>query len=347
MAMQGTSFPIGRLVVLLLSSAFFNAEAAPSGAAIIGSAIPTSPYTNRMIVEEPKLSAPGWGLPLVTWPAAPCEVWLKASSNYCGTKLVKGSGTQADPYIGAFDLIRSNLPAQAWIHLGPGVFWTEANWNTPAKTGQRWSGAGMGTTTVRRDRGFGLNRDQSIFWSYSDQVTLEDMTLDANGARSDVWQRNGCDLWGSFNTVRRVEVINATGCWTNHAECFPIFVGWSNYTTGNVISECRVRQPAGDYITGISLNGGGWVDRCVAELPTAYGNCCFQGSCINGATFTLNTSLGGFYGYYSDWGSDTNLTLAFNDFSRSSQAVVITKGSTNWVTVGFRSIGNRGAVDQN
>lgn len=282
-----------------------------------------------------------------TFPGPLSEVYvIPWPTNCTGTRLITGYGTHYAPFSGDLDAIKQRLPDHCRVRLSGGIYWSGASWGLNAKAGQSWSGAGIGITIIRRDPAFSLPRDQTLFWSYEDGITIEDMTLDANGQPGDVWQRNGLDLFGSQNTVRRVEVINATGSWTNHAECFPIFVGWSNYTRGNLISECRVSRPRGDYITGISLNGGGIVEKCVVDLPAAYGNCSFQGSCINGAVFTLNTALGGFYGYYSDWGSDTNLTLTWNDFSRSQQAIVIQKGSTNWVTKGFLSIGNRGAADQ-
>lgn len=263
------------------------------------------------------------------------EVWIAASTNAAGTGYAAGLGTIASPLVGDLDFIKAKLPALCRVHISAGDFWTAGGWDVPLKAFQHWSGAGMFATRVHMARRFALQRDQSVFWSDANGITIEDMTLDANGADKDEWQRNGLDLFGQHISVRRVRVIGSVGNRVLQRECFPIFVGIGNAPGArSIITECEVSQCRGDYITAINLNGQGVVSFCRVELPqvdpSMYGSwAAYNSSRGENTLFLANVSEGGLCGYYTDTGSETNLSLIGNTFRNCQSGIVVNKYTTS------------------
>lgn len=277
------------------------------------------------------------------------EVWLFPSgTNALGSGFAEGVGSPAIPLVGDYDMLRRSMPPYTHVHLMGGDYWSAADWDTPLKQGQVWEGAGIGITTIHRDPRFHQKRDQSLMWSYDNGIQIKNMSLDANGQPGDLWQRNGIDLFGSYNLVDGVDVQGATGNWTNHTECFPIFVGNTSNNVANIVRNCWVHDPAGRYITAISVTGQVTVENCRVDLPQYSDQhfACFQGSWLRDALFLNNTAVGGDFAYYSDTGMDINFTLAFNNFDSSTNAIFINKApNLGWFIKNYVATRNIGAVD--
>lgn len=165
------------------------------------------------------------------------EVWVSARTNALGTGFVAGSGTVSDPFYGDFDVVMRSIGPRTTVHLLPGVHYTKGvgYWPTNEvflKPYQRLVGAGMDTTTVRRDTNFYYGSGETVLVSWNDGVELSDMTVDANADGSEPLYQNGC--------------------LSNSSECFAVNFGggWSS------VSECEVSSVKGNYISAFCLEAG-------------------------------------------------------------------------------------------
>ncbi|MEY2547354.1 MAG: hypothetical protein QOG48_2471, partial [Verrucomicrobiota bacterium] len=81
-------------------------------------------------------------------PSPALEVWLSIRNDG-----LPGSGTQTDPYDAStdskFDTIVAPLPENTYIHLGPGIFWTNITKTWALRSGWVLEGAGIDITTLQ------------------------------------------------------------------------------------------------------------------------------------------------------------------------------------------------------
>ncbi len=260
----------------------------------------------------------------VVWPRVYGEVWIgPAVRSNLGTRAVVGDGSRERPFVGDFDWMRQNLTNNVRVHLRVGNYWTAADGSGPLRTGQRWSGAGMGLTVIRRDPESALERSQAIFVSQESGIMVEEMTLDPRGNEVERWKRSGLELVGSYNTVREIEVVHPSGCARTGQECFAIFVGGPG-TVGNRVMGCRVRSVRGDYVTAVTVNGQAVTSFCQVEFLAGVAGAFagYQASYGQDALFFGNRSIGGGYGYYTDTGSDTNVVVMGNFFTGCVSGIV-------------------------
>lgn len=212
----------------------------------------------------------------------------------------RGSGTAGDPYNGS-ELVEANgllrfdnilnsdeVPANATIRLGPGVFKTGggdgANRLFPPpwlpKSGQRIIGSGMFATTLKLSlTAEDTTRDAKFYaigLPYASVTSYEvsDLTIDCDldgqpnsvqGGTTYQYARiavGAIALAGRNIRIHRVRVIN-WGSKTRTQECFPIAVGGGGTVPprypaeelSNVVEDCILEQPAwntGWQVTGLA-----------------------------------------------------------------------------------------------
>ena len=211
------------------------------------------------------------------------NVWISKR-----TDGVAGTGTQADPFDGStqaqFDEVMSGIPANTWIHLGPGTFRTSVTKPWWVKPGWVVEGAGMDQTTVQLTGNVaGKHTNVVCFESSpnvsSDYIVLRDLTCDANWAELSATADTGLNgekniktgalaLYGSNNLVQRVRSINTYGSWPNKQEQFAILVVGprTGDGTGNVIDSCKAELPQGTYGSPFALHG--WTNSLPHHLIT-------------------------------------------------------------------------------
>ncbi len=265
------------------------------------------------------------------------EVWLSAKTNALGSGRIWGSGSLADPFYGDFNAIINSLQTNTTIHLLPGVFHTKgfvwAHGDLALKANQRVIGAGIDVTIIRRDRRWhdDVGQNDGELWSRADGIEVSDLTIDASGSASDRYKNNAIGLYGSHCVVRRVKAINCSGNLARGQESFPFALGnQKGGSVGNILSECRVSSVRGDYFSAVILNGQGIVEKSRVSFPTLTNRNqglfhAYTVGWSENALFFANFCEGGSFGFYTDTGSLTNLTIMANIFKDVVGGVYIPK----------------------
>ena len=171
-----------------------------------------------------------------------------------------------------FDEAMRNLPEDAVIHLGAGVFETkgysqngDSAWQP--KAGQKILGSGMAATTLQlvharvpgdeKSRGTGkpTHAIGSDYYPFIDHLEVRDLTMDCNvfgqavpaGREFAEVSCGAIAVGGSFQRIQRVRVINF-GTQTRDIECFLIGVAGPHPSltqpVNSVIEDCIVEQPS-------------------------------------------------------------------------------------------------------
>jgi hypothetical protein len=263
------------------------------------------------------------------------EVWISARTNALGTGAIFGNGAITNPFYGDFDAIIKSLATNTTIHLLPGIHYTiGTNWSgLQLKAYQRVIGAGIDTTTVRRDTNFSYNAGTVVFNSSADGVEVRDLTLDANANGTESYVQSALFLTGNYSKIHRVRAIHSSGNTSTGQECFVIFVSGTN----SIVSEAEVSSVRGNYCSAISLTAsdnnlcvGSIVEHCKVIFPvlTNGSSSYFQAYLASGtrnALFDGNISEGGGSGFYTDTGSETNLTIVNCTFKNVWYGIGITK----------------------
>ncbi len=113
----------------------------------------------------------------------------------------------------------------------------------------------------------------------TDFATIRDLTIDGNWAQLSTTadagvggekniKVNAISIWGSNNLVQRVRSINTYGSWANQREQFVISLGSPRSADGtnDVIQDCRVELPYGNYGAPFAL--AGWLNSAPYHLIT-------------------------------------------------------------------------------
>lgn len=264
------------------------------------------------------------------------------ASNYTGTGYVAGRGTAASPFVGDLDTIFSNAPANSTTILSAGQFYIKGNYTYFLKAGQKIIGQGKDVTVIKRDsRYFGR---AEMFITYASEVDIESLTLDINATGAEPYVLGGIQMYGDHNTIAHVKAINASGSWTNSAECFVLFQ--QCFTTPslnpighNRIFDCEVSSTHGDYIAGIAVDSEGEAEFNDVELPLIVGTepawlTAYQVGGSYNARVIHNLANGGTASFYTDTSWETNLTIAYNTFRNSRMGIYLSKGGV----VGFDGV---------
>lgn len=246
------------------------------------------------------------------------EFWVSPyPTNALGTGIVTGQGTLASPYTGDFDTIISLEPTNTTAHLGPGVFYTKGDGTWAILGNRRIVGAGKFTTTIRRDPRFSYNQNQPVLTAAGDNITLEDFTIDAACTNGEPYSHNAISLFGDNPVLRGLNVVGVSGKWPN-LECFSYFIcpTVNDPSFGGTISGCSLSDVMGDYVEGFSVWGGCRVVNCDVTFPTLTNNAHppffngFQAAHSYGARFDRCRQIGGSGFFYTDTGSDSDLSIS-------------------------------------
>lgn len=219
-----------------------------------------------------------------------------------------------------FDLasLLANPPTDGLIQLQSGIFTIPADGvqNKCLASKIHLKGNGPQQTTILRDPNpaYAAN-NQPVLWFTGDDVTVENLTLDANAGDSDIYTRGCLRMDGRNPQSIRVRGLHASGWWEPGApggnECFAFFV---THPDGGLISQCSLSEVRGNYVEGFCHNG--MTRDCLVEYPPSdgsieppfYGG--FQVSGSNGASIIGCTQRGGSAFLYTDTGSDSNVLIA-------------------------------------
>lgn len=277
-----------------------------------------------------------------------------------------GSGSKSDPFdlstVAKFDAMMVGLPANYTVNLGPGTYLTNG-WSDyvtggagyTLKAGQRIIGAGMDNTIIKLnpsgpwfEPGVYTN-GTNIFVSYSDNVTISDLTCDANwsnlkkldGTAWPVSSKVGSIfLNGSHCSVSRVKAIHGYGNLAGGKEGFDILIGdaGAGAITDCLIEDCVVDSFLGDYGQGIGIAPN------QQAYPTGMGSI-IRGCRVNahlgtsayvasgyGVILEGNTAMGCTRGFYMDTGNVEGLIIRGNLFMRCTDIRVIDIFPTNGAT---------------
>lgn len=267
------------------------------------------------------------------------EFWVSPyMTNALGTGFITGQGTPQSPYTGDFDAIMKGSKTNTAIHLGPGVFYTRAigDWNL--QTGQKMNGAGIGITAILRDPRWSYNQNQPVLLAVGDDISLSDLTIDAACTNGEPFIHNAITLFGDRPELRRLWAIRVSGKWP-YLECFSYFIcpSASDPASGGIISECYLSQVMGDYVEGFCVWGGAHVYHCTAVFPILTNNAHppffngFQAAYSYGARFESCTQIGGSGVFYTDTGSDTDLTISGIFAFNVMQGVIIVRQAGQYI----------------
>ena len=270
------------------------------------------------------------------------EYWIEPNTN--GLNM----GTIGNPFFGntqiAFDTVMSNLVyysgGHVVIHLLPGTYRTagySAYYIGPYTT---ISGSSMETTIVQ----FALTNQLAgvlVGVNGAGNITIENLTVDCNGQNN--YKINGVYLTGSFETVKRVKVINSIGNQNNGWEAFPVCMDETFGPTKDLIVEdCVVSNCLGNYGDAFAVAGGNsCILNCRAYLPSGLGLTNGWWAGINCAGFN-NTKIignhieGGVYGFYMDTYPGDGILLEGNTFHGQNYGIQFNNGSplTNILVIG-------------
>jgi hypothetical protein len=269
----------------------------------------------------------------------PREYWIStnATGNYFTNATHYSGGTLDNPLDGStqqtFDFNMSNMPPNSVVHLLPGTYQTLGNipggWGV--KDNQRILGSGMNITVLQHpawevtnhsliDRcsvvGCGANAGPPT------NVDLEDFTVDGNYYRSnysagDYASFEGITLFGSYNTVNHVRVINlAAYAPTNgYKESWGIVIDPYHGSDHNLIENCEVSHfTATNYcdLGAIFIMGSGVItnNTVIQEEPcdTIYAIAELSGSISGNTTIGCST-----FSYIDDGTLNVNNLLISNN----------------------------------
>jgi hypothetical protein len=280
----------------------------------------------------------------------PYEYWIStnATGNYFTNATHYSGGTLDNPFDGstqqAFDLNMSKMPANSVIHLLPGIYQTlgsnPAGWGV--KDNQRILGSGMNLTVLQHPAWEVTNH--SLIDGYSvvgsqaspTNVDLENFTVDGNYYRSnypagDYASIDGITLFGSYNTVNNVRVINlAAYAPTNgYKEAWGITINPYHGSDHNLIENCEVSHFTATNIcdlSAIAIWGSGVMtgNTVIQEEPcdTTYGFEELSGS-ISG-----NITVGCSIFSYMDNGNNN-----INNLSVSNNSILYGQFGIAWMNV--------------
>ena len=212
------------------------------------------------------------------------DVWILIRTD--GTA---GSGTQADPYDGStmakFDALMDSFQSTSslGIHLGPGMFRTNAAHTWYVRSGWVVDGAGIDVTFIQLGGNASGKAGVGCFLTdpnlATNSVTISNMTVDCNWAELSATANAGVGgekniktgvlfFYGSNNLIDHVRSINSYGSAANHKEQFTFFVAGPRNGDGdnNVIQFCRAEQPQGNYGSPYAL--AGWINSMPFHLIT-------------------------------------------------------------------------------
>ena len=175
-------------------------------------------------------------------------------------------------------------------------------------------GAGSGLTTIRRELPEVGN--QPVLRCIGDNVTVDNLTLDANGSDTDRYVHAGLQIDGRNAKVRNVEVINASGQKNLKQECWAFFIVTDETQPTGLVQDCLVTNVHGDYVRGFAFGGtdcGGNIVRCRAEFPhlTALDGPIFAGFQAAGSSRIIDcTQDGGMDMFYTDTNSSRYMRIS-------------------------------------
>lgn len=262
------------------------------------------------------------------------EVWIAPGAVH------GGRGTEAQPWIVSaaktFDHLVSRQPEATIINLQAGVFPTYGTNGFRLKSGQRMIGAGVGRTVLRLvapPPGAVLASMIGSEGDNTEDIVVQDLTLDCN--YQSAWGRitvQAIGLAGTFQTIRRVECVNAAGF---AQECFAIGIFASTRdSVGNLIEGCKLSSYQGGWCTGIAIVNNSTLQN--SESPVAFftrgvirnnnvvlqgtpgGNnnqCAYGAGGTRAALFVGNSSSNATYGFNFDTCRLSNVTLQGNTFT--------------------------------
>ncbi len=286
--------------------------------------------------------------PTTVWAAGDTnEIWISARTNALGTGFIWGSGSITDPFYGDFNAIMGGLPTNTTIHLLPGIHYTSGYEIQPGdftlKANQKVIGSGIDVTIVRRDVSIHpeTTQNEGEFFSSADGIEISDLTVDASGVTGNTYKNNGMTLSGNYCAVRRVKIVNLSGNTATHGgqESFGVNLG-NIGMLGNIISECEVSSAQGDYTSAFLFAGQGVVEnnRVLFPIATPTSNPSFFAyttAYSQNAVFTGNFSQGGYVGFRTDTGTETNLVVIANIFKDVGDGIFIGKSTNSgWLVDG-------------
>jgi hypothetical protein len=139
-----------------------------------------------------------------------------------------------------------------------------------------------------------------------------------------------------------VQVINASGNFSQGQESFPILIGNGGgtnvLTTNNVISNCEVSSVKGNYTTAITLQGQGIIRFCNVIFTDPTTGSGYQANATSNSLIISNSCVGGANGFYKDTHSDNNLAIEYNTF-QCRKGIYFDEGS-GWTVNGLTLLGN-------
>lgn len=194
-------------------------------------------------------------------------------------------------------------------------------------------GMGYQRTTILRDPNPAYaENNQAVLWGIGDDITVEDLTLDSGGTDDSQFAYQALRIDGRRSNVRRVRSINSCGCW-GRVEDFVFFIcpPRNDPAGGCLISECRIEQVKGGWVSGFCVWGATQVRDCRVEFPSLAGNTHppmlvgYQAAYSNGASFIGCTQTGGNGFFYTDTGSDTNLRISNCNAINVQQGIIMTR----------------------
>lgn len=277
------------------------------------------------------------------------EFWI--STNATGNLYPVG-GSIDNPLDGStegnFDYNLGHIPPYSTIHIMPGTYQVDGDGRV--RSGQKIIGSGIDVTIVRIIPSAPNGATVFLQNGVVTNVEISDLTADANYISGNI-NRNGVDLEGTMNAIRRVKVVN-TGAFSTNVinECGGVNI--NNYSLpdseGNVIEDCEVLNHKGGDLTAIGFAGG----RTSGENGTGISGIVRNNKVIlqgHGAglnfSWTHDVLVEGNYvegagsALYGDTGGSTNLTVVNNTFKDSSSCgVFLANSGRNNMTFAFNTI---------
>ena len=142
-----------------------------------------------------------------------------------------------------------SLPANSTVHILAGKYQTDGNYGWNVKTGQKILGSGIDVTVlqVKPDAISGAAVIQSYYANTVSNVEVADLTCDCNPTgRTANYYKNGVEIDGSCNAIRRVKVINTVAFSSGYTEVWGIVIDAKHVQgRGNIIEDCEVTRFSG------------------------------------------------------------------------------------------------------
>jgi hypothetical protein len=284
------------------------------------------------------------------------EIWI--STNATGNMYGIG-GSIDNPLDGStrtkFDSNMGSIPPYTTIHIMPGTYTTYGSYSWGPKTGQKLVGSGRANTIIQFDpaavsagtvNGYRVIGVYQPWANLQTNIEITDLTADANYQSGATGSFDGVGLNGSYNTVRRVNVINLASYTSSYNECWGITLEswpWPS-AKGNVIEDCQV--------SGFTCNGVNNLSAiCIMEnnydgvlrnnrvignplypvfaLGVGQYNCLVEGNYVENA----------YLGSHTDDGSGiTNAVIIANHFVNCATVLDWANGAVKNLLFGFNNI---------